>query len=101
MVYALEAATFATEYQLPDIEFAVNHYGQPDVAVSVNIITNSVFCSEIFLKYYKSVNGLYSQLQMFDFTAMYAAENACRVVQKKGHKLLMTLVGDSLLEVCN
>lgn len=68
MVYALEAATFATEYQLPDIEFAVNHYGQPDVG-------------------------------MFDFTAMYAAENACRVVQKKGHKLLMTLVGDSLLEV--
>ena len=27
-----------------------------------------------------------------------AAENACRVVQKKGYKLLMTLVGDSLLE---
>jgi hypothetical protein len=70
MEYAWEAAMFATEYQLPEIEFAVNHYGQPDVA-------------------------------MFDFTAMYAAENACRVIQRKGHKLLMTLVGDSLLEVLN
>ncbi|CAL8071583.1 unnamed protein product [Orchesella dallaii] len=66
-IYALEAAIFSTENQLPNLEFAVNHYGQPDVA-------------------------------MFDFTAMYQAENACRVVQRKNHKLLMTLVGDSLLE---
>lgn len=36
---------------------------------------------------------------MFDFTSMYAAENASRVVEKRGHRLLMTLVGDSLLEV--
>jgi uncharacterized protein YjaG (DUF416 family) len=68
MIYAVEAAIFSTENQLPNLEFAVNHYGQPDVA-------------------------------MFDFTAMYAAENACRVIQRKGHKLMMTLVGDSLLEV--
>lgn len=68
MVYAVEAALFSTENQLDNLEFAVNHYGQPDVA-------------------------------MFDFTAMYAAENACRVVQRKGYKLMMTLVGDSLLEV--
>lgn len=54
---------------LPDMDFAVNHYGQPDVA-------------------------------MFDFTSMYAAENASRVVEKNGHKLLQLLVGDSLLEVC-
>ncbi|CAG7823578.1 unnamed protein product [Allacma fusca] len=67
MTYALEAAIFSTDNQLPNLDFAVNHYGQPDVA-------------------------------MFDFTAMYAAENACRVVQRKGHKLLMSLVGDSLLE---
>jgi len=53
---------------LPQLEFAVNHYGQPDVA-------------------------------MFDFTSMYAAENASHVMQKNGHKLLTTLVGDSLLEV--
>ena len=36
---------------------------------------------------------------MFDFTSMYAAENACRAIERKGHKLLLSLVGDSLLEV--
>lgn len=66
--YAREAANFSTNYSLPQLEFAVNHYGQPDVA-------------------------------MFDFTSMYAAENASHVIQKNGHKLLTTLVGDSLLEV--
>ncbi|XP_046672413.1 F-actin-monooxygenase Mical isoform X4 [Homalodisca vitripennis] len=65
--YAKEAADFSTNYNLPALEFAVNHYGQSDVA-------------------------------MFDFTSMYAAENASRVVDKRGHRLLMTLVGDSLLE---
>uniref|UniRef100_A0A1B6D4D3 F-actin monooxygenase n=1 Tax=Clastoptera arizonana TaxID=38151 RepID=A0A1B6D4D3_9HEMI len=65
--YAREAADFSTNYKLPNLEFAVNHYGQPDVA-------------------------------MFDFTSMYAAENASRVVEKNGHKMLMALVGDSLLE---
>lgn len=66
--YAKEAADFSTNYMLPDLDFAVNHYGQPDVA-------------------------------MFDFTSMYAAENASRAVEKNGHKLLQLLVGDSLLEV--
>ncbi|VVC28632.1 Hypothetical protein CINCED_3A006155 [Cinara cedri] len=65
--YAKEAANFSTNYSLPQLEFAVNHYGQPDVA-------------------------------MFDFTSMYAAENASHVIQRNGHKLLITLVGDSLLE---
>ena len=68
MLYAREAAEFSTEYQMMDMEFAVNHYGQPDVA-------------------------------MFDFTSMYAAENASRVLERHGHRLLMILVGDSLLEV--
>ncbi|XP_065222209.1 F-actin-monooxygenase Mical isoform X2 [Planococcus citri] len=67
MEYAREAADFSTEYKLPQLQFAVNHYGQPDVA-------------------------------MFDFTSMYAAENASRVIQHKNNKLLMCLVGDSLLE---
>ncbi|KAL0125064.1 hypothetical protein PUN28_004309 [Cardiocondyla obscurior] len=67
MLYAREAAEFSTEYQMMDMEFAVNHYGQPDVA-------------------------------MFDFTSMYAAENASRVMERHGHRLLMILVGDSLLE---
>lgn len=68
MEYAREAADFSTSYQLPHLDFAVNHYGKPDVA-------------------------------MFDFTSMFAAENACRMVEKRGHKLLSALVGDSLLEV--
>lgn len=67
MEYARDAADFATNYQLPTLDFAVNHYGQADVA-------------------------------MFDFTSMYAAENACRIVERRGHKLLEGLVGDSLLE---
>ncbi|XP_056640535.1 F-actin-monooxygenase Mical isoform X3 [Diorhabda sublineata] len=65
--YAIEAASFSTNYQLPNLEFAVNHYGQPDIA-------------------------------MFDFTSMYAAENASKVVERNGYKLLKILVGDSLLE---
>lgn len=68
MEYAREAANFSTNYQMPDLEFAVNHYGQPDVA-------------------------------MFDFTSMYQAENASKVVERNGFRLLMILVGDSLLEV--
>ena len=68
MEYAREAADFSTNYQLPHMDFAVNHYGKPDVA-------------------------------MFDFTSMFAAENASRVIERRGHKLLMCLVGDSLLEV--
>ncbi|XP_028150105.1 F-actin-monooxygenase Mical isoform X7 [Diabrotica virgifera virgifera] len=65
--YAIEAATFSTNYQMPNLEFAVNHYGQPDIA-------------------------------MFDFTSMYAAENASKVVERNGYRLLKILVGDSLLE---
>ncbi|XP_053271329.1 protein-methionine sulfoxide oxidase mical3a [Pleuronectes platessa] len=66
-VYAREAANFSTNHQLPSLDFAVNHYGQPDVA-------------------------------MFDFTCMYASENAGMIRQRQGHQLLVTLVGDSLLE---
>uniref|UniRef100_A0A3Q3XAL0 F-actin monooxygenase n=1 Tax=Mola mola TaxID=94237 RepID=A0A3Q3XAL0_MOLML len=65
--YAREAADFSTNQQLPTLDFAINHYGQPDVA-------------------------------MFDFTCMYASENAAMVRQHHGHKLLVALVGDSLLE---
>lgn len=31
--YAREAAEFSTKYQMPHLEFAVNHYGKPDVAM--------------------------------------------------------------------
>ncbi|XP_052411115.1 protein-methionine sulfoxide oxidase mical3b isoform X6 [Carassius gibelio] len=65
--YAHEAADFSTNHQLPTLDFAINHYGQADVA-------------------------------MFDFTCMYASENAAMVRQRRGHPLLVALVGDSLLE---
>ncbi|KAJ8252036.1 hypothetical protein COCON_G00213480 [Conger conger] len=65
--YAREAADFGTNYQLPSLDFAINHYGQPDVA-------------------------------MFDFTCMYASENAALVRERFGHQLLVALMGDSLLE---
>jgi len=35
---------------------------------------------------------------IFDFTNLYSARNACRVKVIKGRQLLMTVVGDSLLE---
>jgi hypothetical protein len=31
--YGREAADYATEYQMPHLDFAVNHYGKPDVAM--------------------------------------------------------------------
>lgn len=70
MNYAREAADVSTNHMLPQLDFAHNHYGQPDVA-------------------------------MFDFTSMFAAEHASRVIDKCGKKLLVCLVGDSLLEVCH
>ncbi|KAL7866471.1 hypothetical protein AOLI_G00142850 [Acnodon oligacanthus] len=65
--YAREAADYATHYQLPTLDYAMNHLDQPDVA-------------------------------MFDFTCMYASENAALVRERFGHQLLVALVGDSLLE---
>ncbi|KAF0287391.1 [F-actin]-monooxygenase MICAL3 [Amphibalanus amphitrite] len=67
MQYAREAADFSTEHRLPQLPFALNHYGREDVA-------------------------------MFDFTCMYASQNAGKVMERHGHKLLLQLVGDSLLE---
>ena len=36
---------------------------------------------------------------MFDFTSMHAAENASRIVERKGKRLFMGIVGDTLIEV--
>ena len=38
-------------------------------------------------------------IAMFDFTSMYAAENAAMIFEMKGHRLLTCLAGDSLMEV--
>jgi hypothetical protein len=36
---------------------------------------------------------------MFDFTSLFQAENSSRFLERKGKRLLMALIGDSLLEV--
>ena len=36
---------------------------------------------------------------MFDFTSLYHAEHAAKIYERKGHRLLALVVGDSLLEV--
>ena len=38
-------------------------------------------------------------IAVFDFTSIKKAEHAARIVERKGSKLLVGLVGDSLLEV--
>lgn len=32
-MFARQAADFSTNHQLPSLDFAMNHYGQPDVAM--------------------------------------------------------------------
>ena len=36
---------------------------------------------------------------IFDFTSLFAAENAARIIERQGKKLLTCLVGDTLIEV--
>ncbi|XP_029428711.1 F-actin-monooxygenase MICAL1 isoform X2 [Rhinatrema bivittatum] len=65
--YARDAANFSTNYQLPQLEFALNHRKRPDV-------------------------------DMFDFTCMYRAEDAAMVHERNATRLLVGLVGDCLVE---
>ena len=37
-------------------------------------------------------------VSIFDFTNLYTSQNACRVQERKGHSLLLCLIGDSLME---
>ena len=36
---------------------------------------------------------------LFDFTSLFAAENASRIIERNGQTLLLLIAGDSLLEV--
>jgi len=67
--YAIEAAAFATR-----------HFS--------NELPKSPFAR------WKNQNDV----SIFDFTDLYISQNACRVQQRKGHLLLLGLVGDSLIE---
>lgn len=40
-----------------------------------------------------------NDVALFDFTSLFASENAARIVERKGKKLLLCVVGDSLVEV--
>ena len=40
----------------------------------------------------------HKDVSIFDFTNLYTSQNACRVRQRRGHRLLLGLVGDSLME---
>ena len=37
---------------------------------------------------------------LFDFTSLFASENAARIVERKGKRVLLCVAGDSLIEVC-
>lgn len=36
---------------------------------------------------------------LFDFTSLFASENAARIVERKGRRILLCVAGDSLNEV--
>lgn len=47
----------------------------------------------------KIVGNNQPDIAAFDFTSIKKAEHAARIIERKGSKLLIGLVGDSLLEV--
>ena len=47
----------------------------------------------------KTVGNNQPDIAAFDFTSIKKAEHAARIIERKGSKLLIGLVGDSLLEV--
>ena len=67
--YAVEAASFST-----------NHFSTE--------LTNTPLAD---WKGHKDVS-------IFDLTNLYTSQNACRVQERRGHRLLLGLVGDSLME---
>ena len=40
-----------------------------------------------------------NDVALFDFTSLFASENAARIIERKGKRLLLCLAGDSLIEV--
>ena len=40
-----------------------------------------------------------SDVAMFDFTGLMSSDYASRIMERKGHRLLLGIAGDSLLEV--
>ena len=46
----------------------------------------------------RSDNGK-EDVAIFDFTSMYSAEYAARILERRGKRLIIGLVGDGLMEV--
>ena len=40
-----------------------------------------------------------NDVALFDFTSLFASENAARIIERKGKRILLCVAGDSLLEV--
>lgn len=88
--YAMDAADFSTEGALPHL---VNN---------ANLKANVAFSLWLRLQDYARNHFGLPDVAMFDFTSLFSAEYSCRLVEKKGHRLLLSIVGDSLHEVsCN
>lgn len=48
---------------------------------------------------YKLLSNGQPDIALFDFTSLKKASNASRIIERRKKKLLLTLVGDSLIEV--
>ena len=91
--YAKEAAYVSTNKKLSSLTFAKNHYGQV-TCISFYLKELSLVFNLNFLNF-----ALQADVAMFDFTSLFQAENSTRIVEKHGKRILLSLVGDSLLEV--
>ena len=40
-----------------------------------------------------------NDVALFDFTSLFAAENAARILERKGKRILLCVAGDTLIEV--
>ena len=67
--FAREAATFSTEY----------------------------YSKELPLRPFAKWKGK-NDVSIFDFTNLYSSQNASRIKSKNGHSILLSLIGDSLIE---
>ncbi len=63
-----QVVDFATKQQIPNLQYAMTHRGQDDVAI-------------------------------FDFTNFHQAKFSCYARERREHKLFLTIVGDSVIEV--
>ncbi|XP_031626957.1 F-actin-monooxygenase Mical isoform X3 [Contarinia nasturtii] len=60
LAYAKEAAEFSTKHQMPNLEFAVNHYGKPDVAMFdfTSMFAAETSCCAVVKKNYRLLQCL-------------------------------------------